>query len=75
MSQVFSFKLTKQTSKNLVDTTLILPLTVSGCCSTNVRLLTYLNDNLFSHELKILNYDELWENKKKYLIKFDASIG
>ena len=25
---------------------------------------TYLNNELFSHELKILNYDELWENEK-----------
>ena len=31
---------------------------------TNVRLFTYLNNKLFSHELKILNYDGLWENKK-----------
>ena len=31
---------------------------------TNVRLFTYLNNKLFSHELKILNCDGLWENKK-----------
>ena len=35
-----------------------------GCYDTNVTLLTYLNNEIFSHELKILNYDELWENKK-----------
>ena len=40
-----------------------LPLTVSRSYNTNARL-TYLNNKLFSHELKILNYDELWENKK-----------
>ena len=33
--------------------------------NTNVRLFTYLNNKLFSHEFKILNYDGLWENKKK----------
>ena len=26
--------------------------------------LTYLNKNFFPQELKILNYDRLWENKK-----------
>ena len=31
---------------------------------TNVRPFTDLNNKLFSHELKILNYDGLWENKK-----------
>ena len=36
-----------------------LPLTVSGCYNT-----TYLNKKLFSHKLKVLNYDGLWENKK-----------
>ena len=35
------------------------------CYSANVRLFTYLDDKHISHELKILNYDELWENKKK----------
>ena len=25
---------------------------------------SYFNNKLFSHELKILNYDGLWENKK-----------
>ena len=35
-----------------------------GCNDTNVRLFTCLNNKLFSHELKILNYDGLWENKK-----------
>ena len=34
------------------------------CYDTNVRLFTYLNNKLFLHELKILNYDGLWENKK-----------
>ena len=43
---------------------LILPLTALGCHDTNVRLFTYLNNRLFSHELKILNYDGLWGNKK-----------
>ena len=28
------------------------------------KLFTYLNNKLFSPELKILNYDGLWENKK-----------
>ena len=41
-----------------------LPLTALGWHDTNVRLFTYLNNKLFSHELKILNYDGLWENKK-----------
>ena len=41
-----------------------LPLTALGWYYTNVRLYTYLNNKLFSHELKILNYDGLWENKK-----------
>ena len=41
-----------------------LPLTALGCYNTNVRLFTYLNNKLFSHELKILNYDGIWENKK-----------
>ena len=40
-----------------------LTVTVSICCNTNLTLLTYLNNKLFSHELKILNYDGLWENK------------
>ena len=40
------------------------PLTVSGCYNTNGRLFTYLNNKLFSHELKILNYDGFGENKK-----------
>ena len=30
------------------------------CYSTNVRLFTYLNEKVFSRELKKLNYDELW---------------
>ena len=29
------------------------------CYSTNVRLFTYLNEKVFSRELKRLNYDEL----------------
>ena len=42
------------------------------CYSTNVRLFTYWNDKkLFSHELKTLNYDGLWENKISRM-KFDA---
>ena len=41
-----------------------LPLTVSGRCNANVRLSTYFKNKLFSHALKILNYDRLWENKK-----------
>ena len=41
-----------------------LPLTALGCYDKNVRLFTYLNRKLFSHELKLLNYDGLWENKK-----------
>ena len=41
-----------------------LPLTALGCYDTNFRLLNYLNNKLISHELKILNYDGLWENKK-----------
>ena len=41
-----------------------LPLTALGCYDTNVRLFTYLNNKLFSHELKILNYDGLLGNKK-----------
>ena len=28
-----------------------------------MRLFTSLNNKLFSHELKMLNYDGLWENK------------
>ena len=40
-----------------------LPLTVSGGYKTNVRLFNYLN-KLFSRELKILNHDGLWEEKK-----------
>ena len=32
--------------------------------TTNVWLFTYFNNKLFSHELKILNYDRLRENKK-----------
>ena len=27
-------------------------------------MLRHLNNKLLSHELKILNYDGLWENKK-----------
>ena len=37
-------------------------------------LFTCLNEKLFSHELKILNYDGLRENKKKSRMKLDASI-
>ena len=35
-------------------------------CSSHskVRLFTYLNNKLFLRELKILNYDGLWQNKK-----------
>ena len=44
-----------------------------GCYNTNVRLFIYLNDKIFSHELKILNYDGLWETKNSWM-KFDASI-
>ena len=29
-----------------------------------MTLLTYFNTKLFSHDLKILNYGGLWENKK-----------
>ena len=29
----------------------------------HVRLFTYLNNKLFSHELKIFNYDGLWGKK------------
>ena len=47
-----------------------LPLAALGYYDTTVRLFTYLNNKLFSHELKILNYDGLWENKK-----INASIG
>ena len=50
--------------KTKKSTLLKLPLTALGCYNTNVRLFTYLNNKLFSHELKILNYDGLWENKK-----------
>ena len=38
-----------------------LPLTALGCYDTNAR---HLNNKLLSHELKILNYDGLWEKKK-----------
>ena len=38
--------------------------TFLGCYNVNVRLFTYLNNKVFSYELKILNYDGLWENKK-----------
>ena len=41
-----------------------LPLTAFGCHDTDVKLLTYLNNKLFTHELKTLDYDGLWENKK-----------
>ena len=41
-----------------------LALTASGCYSTNIGPFTYSNDKLFSHELKTLHYDGLWENKK-----------
>ena len=41
-----------------------LPLTALGCSDINIRLLTYLDNKLFSHELKTFNYDGLWENKK-----------
>ena len=49
-------------------------LTASGCYNSNVRLLSYSNDNLFSHELKILNYDGLWENKKISRMKIYVSL-
>ena len=41
-----------------------LPLTALGCYDANFRFFTYLNNKLLSHELKILNYNGLWENKK-----------
>ena len=41
-----------------------LQLTASGCYNTNAALFSYLNNKIFSHELKIFNYDGLWENKK-----------
>ena len=34
------------------------------CYSANVRLCIYSNKTHFSHELKILNFDEIWETKK-----------
>ena len=37
-------------------------------------LFSYLNDKIFSHELKVLNYDGLWKTKN-YRKKFDVSIG
>ena len=42
-----------------------LQLTALGCYNPNVKLFTYLNNNIqtHSHELKILNYDN-WENEK-----------
>ena len=40
-----------------------------------VKLFNYLNDKLFSHDLKILNYDGLWKNKKNSQMKINASIG
>ena len=54
------FKLLNQISFEFLK----LPLTTLGCQDTNVRLSTYLNNKPFSYELKILNYDELWGNKK-----------
>ena len=41
-----------------------LPLTVSGSYNISVRLFSYLKNKLFTQELKTLNYDGLWENKK-----------
>ena len=44
------------------------------CYDSNIKLLTYLNNKLFSHESKILNYDGLWENKNSRM-KINASMG
>ena len=50
-------------SKKLIKSYKLLSIN-SRCYNANVKLLTCLNNKLFSYELKILNYDGLWENKK-----------
>ena len=57
------YKLLKLLNQNFFWV-LKLPLTALRSYDANVRLFTYLNNNLLSHELKISNYDGLWENKK-----------
>ena len=58
-----SIAFAKLLNQNLICV-LKLPLTALGCYDTNVRLLTYFYNKVFSHKLKKLNYDRLWENKK-----------
>ena len=59
-----AFKLLQIAFKLLSYWVVKLPLKASGCYSTNLRFLDFLNNKYLSRELKILSYDGLWENKK-----------
>ena len=63
-SDTVAFKLLQIAFKLLSCWVVKLLLKASGCYSTNLRLLVFLNNKYLSRELKILSYDELWENKK-----------